>query len=312
MDGFSTEAINNYFIHNPIFTVSIGISAVIALLVYALGFSKTLKKEIKKARMKQHINQLKDHHIVCGYGRVGQQIAQELASDNQSFIIIERDEDKLHYAKEHNWPYLVGDVALDETLFEKARINTAKTLIIAVGSDADAIFMAVSARAMHKDIFIVARASSIEVGDKLSKIGVNRVALPYQIGGYQMATMAIRPTVVDFLDILVDSEREELEMEEYLISENGFYDGKSLGESGFVSPKVAVLAIRHKDGKCMINPKDSVKLNGGDRLVVMGDAKMLHELTKAVEKQQLPKKDFPQAASVLVADVKPSPFIKHD
>ncbi len=307
MSLLDPQAINAFFTH-PIFTSAVGISAVIAVLIYTLGFSGVIRKELKRRRMKSRIDHLKDHYILCGFGRVGQQVAKELAAEGELFVVIERDEAKAESAKEHNWAYLVGDVAVDETLFEKARIQTAKAVIIAVGSDADAIFMAISARALRDDIFIVARASSLEAADKLNKINVNRIALPYQIGGYHMATMALRPTVVDFLDLLVDHQNDELEMEEYLVNESGHYIGKTLKEAGFTEDNVAVLAIRKKNGKAVINPIDTTKLESGDRLVVMGPEDKLGKLTTEFEKHQTTskgKKEDEAPAEV----VKPSPFL---
>ncbi len=263
--------------------------------------------------MKHRIDSLKDHYIVCGFGRVGEQIARELDAEGEPFVIIERDEDKLALAKDRNWAYLHGDVALDETVFQKARLQEAKAVIIAVGADADAIFIAISARAMKPEIFVVARASSREAADKLNKIGVNRVALPYQIGGYHMATMALRPTVVDFLNLLVDHEKEELEMEEFFVRDDGFYEGKSIQEAGLLKNNVAVLAIRRKNGKAVINPSDSTKLSGGDRLVLMGSEDDLAEIEKTFQKHQ-PKQNKDEREQtepkVLIADSKPSAFPK--
>lgn len=255
--------------------------------------------------MKHRIDHLKDHYIIAGFGRVGQQVARELANEGQPFVILEQDEAKLALAKDKNWAYLVGDVAVDEKVLEQARIKEAHGVIIAVGTDADAIFMAISARAIKPDIFIVARASSREAADKLQKIGVNRIALPYQIGGYHMATMALRPSVVDFLDLLVDQERDELEMEEYSIYPESHFIGQTLDEAGFVQEGIAVLAIRRKDGKAVINPGADTKLHAADRLVVMGSEKQLEQVTKSFRKHQPEKEEVEQKLSATEPKVSP-------
>lgn len=307
---FSTEAINRVFVHSPFFTIAIGISAVVATALYLFSFSDVVRKELKRRRMKKRIDNLNEHYILCGFGRVGQQVAKELAAEGESFVIIEKDENKLALAKERNWAYLIGDVALDESLYDKACIKDAKSAIISVGTDADAIFMAISARSMNPNIFLVARASSREAADKLSKVGVNRVALPYQIGGYHMATMALRPTIVDFLDTLVDHERDELEMEEYQVFKDGYYDGKTLEEAKLNNEKVAILALRREDGKAVINPPSSTKLQGGDRLIMMGAEKDLLVVVKEFDKRQ--EKEAMAAehhtSQVVVSDIKPSHF----
>jgi voltage-gated potassium channel len=298
------ESINHFFAHSPVVSIAVGLSAVIATLVYLMTFSGVIQKELKRRRMKHAVAHLKDHYIICGFGRVGQQVARELESEKEKFVILEREEAKMKAAKEENWPYVIGDVAVDESMLQQAQIENAKGVIIAVGSDADAIFMAISAKALKPDIFIVARASNTEAANKLSKIGVNRIALPYQIGGYHMATMAIRPSVVDFLDLLIDHERDELEMEEFWIEKDGFYDGKALKESEILADGVAILAIRRSNAKAVINPEDSTVLKGGDRLVAMGPRTALDKVTKMVEKHQPESKDDPH----LAADINPIPF----
>lgn len=304
--------ITYFFTHNPVIATAIGVSAVIATLAYVASFGDVFKKEIKRRRMKHRISTMKDHYIVAGFGRVGTQVAKELSAEGEPFILLEKDESKLKLARDNNWAYLVGDTALDETMLENAQIKTAKAIIIAVGTDADVIFMAISARALRPDIFIVARASSVEAADKLSKIGVNRVALPYQIGGYHMATMALRPMVVDFLDLLIDNEQDDLEMEELTIDKDGYYDGKTLAESGILAHNVTVLVIRHADGKALVNPSDEEKLHGGDRLVAMGAGKNLQEMVKKFEKNEPDVKlnSSKSQSSGLGGEIKPSPFLE--
>ncbi len=262
--------------------------------------------------MKRRIETMENHYILCGFGRVGQQVAKELASEKENFVILERDENKIKSAKELGWPYLTGDVAVDEDMFEKAQIKRAKGVIIAVGTDADAIFMAISAKSLNPDVFLVARASNVEAADKLTKIGVNRVALPYQIGGYHMATMAIRPSVVDFLDLLVDEDREELEMEEFVVLKDGYYDGKTIADADIVKAGLAILAIRRLDGKAIINPTRETKLHGGDRLVMMGAEAKLDLLSKEVNKRQPEMKDSKVELPPQAMDIKPAHIHKEE
>jgi len=301
-------SLQDFFVNNPIFFISIGISAVVATLLYVYSLSDVVQKELKRRRMKHRISALKNHYILCGFGRVGQQVAKELSSEHQAFVIIDREEDKLKLAKENDWPFLVGDVAVDETIFTTAQVTKAKGVIISVGNDADAIFMAISARSLNPDIFLVARASSLEAADKLTKIGVNRVALPYQIGGYHMATMALRPSVVDFLDTLVDDARPELEMEEIFIEPKGHYDGKTIAEADVAKQGMAVLVIRRNDGKAIVNPATTTALKGGDRLVLMGSEADLRAVANAVQKNQ-PERT---TSSVDSQDIKASPFLDED
>ncbi len=319
MDPASLELLNRTFIHNPVFSFFIGVSAIIGTLIYIFGFSHVIKRQFKRRHMEYKIKHLANHYIICGFGRVGQQVAKELSAEEVPFVVIDKDEELMKVARDHNWPHIHGDVALDESLLKTAGIDKAKCIIIAVGQDADAVFMAVSARAMNHDIFIVARASSQEAADKLSKIGVNRIALPYQIGGYHMATMALRPAVVDFLNVLVDNNQEELEIEEFYIAQGGPYDGKALEEAGIFKKNLAVVAVRHKNGKTQINPPESLKMVGDDRLIVIGGKEQLASLDKEFDKNQ-PKKDEekiePKKAKVenvpIMDGVKPSPFMNQE
>ncbi len=268
--------------------------------------------------MEHKIKTMKEHYILCGFGRVGQQVAKELAAENKTFVVLDKDDNQLKLAKEHHWPYIAGDVALDETLFTQAGIEKAECIIIAVGTDADAVFMAVSARALNKDIFIVARASSQETADKLAKIGVNRIALPYQIGGFHMATMALRPTVVDFLDVLTDNAQSQLEMDELEIIDNSIYHSKSLDEAGLVKGNVVVVAVHKKNGNSQINPPDSFLLHSGDRLVVMGPKEQIEVIQKEFDKKQPEPKEEKEKEQketkerVVVDGVKPNVFAKEE
>lgn len=251
--------------------------------------------------MSKHIANMENHYILTGFGRVGRQIATELAQSEEPFVIVEKNSDALEMAKDNHWPHIMGDAAVEESLFEQAAIGKAKGVIIAVGTDADAIFMAVSARALNPDVFIVARASSRETAGKLEKVGVNRVALPYQIGGYHMATLALRPSVVDFLDVLIDGNHDELEMEEFAVEDTSHLIGKPLSQTPATKRGLAVVAIRRKAGKTLVNPAHTTEIKAGDILIVLGPRDKLDEIEKELSKRGI---DAEEAVSV-GAEIKP-------
>lgn len=308
----AADAIQSFFVHNPVLGIVIVISAAIAALLYLLGFKNVFKKQVKRRRMKHRVESLKDHYIVCGFGRIGKQIATELANKGQPFIVLEKDESKLKLANDSNWVYLLGDAALDESVLENAQIKSAKAIIVAVGIDADAIFISISAKSLRPDIFIVARASSTDVAGKLHKIGVNQVALPHRIGGYHMTTMAMRPTVVGFLDLLIDSERSDVEMDELTVAKDGPYDGKSLEEIGIFTHGISVPFIRRRDGKFDVNPPPDTKVTDGDCLVILGGEKQLQPLTQALEGHDTVRLIHPGTAKPvgLGAEIKANAFHK--
>jgi voltage-gated potassium channel len=239
-----------------------------------------LKGGFTRRRMDRRINSLIDHYIITGMGRVGWHVAHELATEGAPFVVIDEDPRVIERAKEQGWLYLEGSAAKDSVL-EAAGVRRAKTLVIATGSDADNVFIALGARALAPEIFIVARANSIQAQDKLKKAGANRVAMPQRIGGYHMATMAMRPAVVDFLDVIVDNKHREIQVEEIMIQAHSPLVGKPI--SAYLSRKktgTAVLAINRTGREPLINPDGDDLITAGDRLIVMGTHEQLETVAR--------------------------------
>lgn len=272
------------FFTNTFFTVVIAVSATLAVVSYFLIINEHFIDYFKRRFMDQKITGLKNHFILCGFGRVGQRVALELANEKTPFVIIERDKAKLALADEKKWLYLLGDSATDESILQKAKIKEAKGIIIAVGDDANSVFIAVSAKAINPNLFIVARASTPEAEEKLKKLGVNRVAMPYQIGGYHMATMALRPSVVDFLDVMVDSKHNELQVEEMEIAPKSKIINEKL-ETHLSRDKTGavVLAIKKPDGNSVINPNAETIIAANDRLILMGSKNQLNQIGETIK-----------------------------
>lgn len=230
----------------------------------------------------KNINKMKDHYIVCGFGRVGTQVVEELFHDGSDFIIIDRDPRESKNAAEKGYNAICADPTMEETLI-KANIENAKALITCLGEDTDNLFVTLTARSLNPNIYIVARANYEENIPKFEKSGANRVATPYQIGGYHMATMALRPGVLDFLDVIVDSRHDELEVEEIEVPRNSFLIGKTIS-AGISRDKtgVTILAINHKDGSSKVNPLGTELIHLGDKLIVMGNKEQLEEVADLV------------------------------
>lgn len=225
--------------------------------------------------METKISHLKDHYIICGFGRVGRQIADELNEEEVPFMVIDK-QDIFDDCQKKGWLYMLGDASKDEDVLKKARIDTAKGVLIAVGSDADCVFITVSARSLNPNLFIVARASTQEAADKLKKVGANRVALPYQIGGYHMATMALRPAVVDFIDTIFDSRHDELHVEQMLVNKGSKIISTPLKK--YLSrdnTKVVILAVLRTGESSVLNPTGDTTLREGDNLILLGTRKDL-------------------------------------
>lgn len=269
------------FFQNTFFTITIALSATILVFVYLKILHYRVGRSLKKKIMEKQIKNLKDHFIICGFGRVGSQIAEELFFEKVPFVVTDRDPEKIKMCEKRGWLCILGDAAIGEDVLKKANIEKAKGVIIAIGQDADAVFVAVTAKSLNPNAFIVARASSPETASKLEKVGVERVALPHQIGGYHMANMALRPGVVDFLDVIVDSKHQELVVDEIEIKPGSPLAEKPLGEDfNRLKTNLVVLAIKKPDQSCIVNPTSDIILETSDKIIILGTKKEIEEIKK--------------------------------
>ncbi len=229
-----------------------------------------------RRRMKAKIAKLKGHFILCGYGRVGQEIARTFSEEGASFIIIENNDERTAKAEKDGYPYLLADATSDEVLKE-AGIERAKGLVAALGSDANNTFITLSARGLQPDLFIESRSSSEEAEVKLKRAGADRVISPHIIGGRRMAMLALRPAVVDFIDTVTYHPGGELQLENVDVASGSPLVGQTMGQ---VRSRVGitVLAMRKKSGKLMTNPPGKETIEDGDRLIVIGTKKRLAAL----------------------------------
>lgn len=245
-------------------------------------FEGTFKENRRKKTMEKNINACHDHYIVCGYGRVGKQIADELAEEKAKFVVVDRDLARVKEVEEKGFMVVHGDPTEERSLL-KAGILKAKSIIIVPGSEVDSLYIVLSARSLNPDIYIIARAAKEEGVAKIKKAGANKVTMPEQIAGYHMATMALRPAVVDFLDVIIDGKHDELQIEELQIRPGSEYINRPL--SFYVSQidsDVAVLAVNRVDGTTKVNPGGNETLNINDRLILMGTRNQLEKVTDKV------------------------------
>jgi voltage-gated potassium channel len=228
--------------------------------------------------LEQKIKKLKDHYIVCGYGRMGRFICRDLAAKPVPFVIIEKDAEAF---SEEDWDkYLImtGDADRDETLIE-AGIKTAKGLISVVSTDADNLYIVLTARGLNPSLSIVARAGNEGSEQKLMRAGATKVISPYQIGAHSISQAVLRPTVVDFLEFATQYGNLELNIEEVLIGEGSPLDGRQLYKSGIRQDmNIIIVAIKGRDGKMDFNPSPNRMLGAGDTLVALGPPEKLNML----------------------------------
>jgi len=234
-----------------------------------------------RRRMKQRLAKLKGHFILCGYGRVGEEVANIFKEEDVPFIVIDNRPDCIARAEEAGILYLQGDATSDDVLKEVG-IEKARGLVAALGTDVDNTYITLSARGLCPKLFIAARASDSEAETKLRRAGADRIVSPNIIGARRMAMLSLRPTVVDFLDTISRRRGPELQMENVAISENSSLAGQTVATVRQCST-ANVLAINRKSGRLLANPSGDEKISAGDSLVIMGTREQLTTLEAICE-----------------------------
>jgi voltage-gated potassium channel len=249
----------------------------IGLLVRAFIEGEMLKM-FGRIKVQKQISELKDHFIVCGFGRIGRIISNELAADDIDFVLIEQDSAIIERIESKNYLFLEMDATSEEAL-QKAGIMEARGIVTALASDANNVFITLTAKGLRPDIYILARASHEKNEDKLSRAGASRVVSPHLIGGRRMAQVLKRPTVVDFIDIATMGSSLGLMMEEAIVGDGSGLAGKNLVDSNLRKDfGVIIVAIKKMDGNMIYNPMPSETLEAGDVIVVIGKRKDLKRM----------------------------------
>jgi voltage-gated potassium channel len=231
-----------------------------------------------RRRMKTKIAKLKKHFILCGYGRVGEEIALTFSEEGVPFVVISNNQEHVSSAEKEGYLAIFGDATNDDVLKE-AGIERAYGLVAAVGSDSDNTFITLSARELRPDLFIEARSSSPESEGKLRRAGADRVISPHAIGGRRMAMLALRPAVVEFIDTLTTGRGRQLQLETVDVASPSSLIGQSMGQAKDKAG-ITVLAARRQSGKLIPNPADKEVIEDGDRLIVIGTKQRLGALEK--------------------------------
>ena len=209
-------------------------------------------------------------------------LSEELKSNEIPMLVIDQDPDSKHALEHHGIPYIIDDATSEDVLIE-AGIERAKGLVSVVSSDADNLFITMTARGLNPELFILARADQEHSHNKLSRAGANRVVLPYRIGGLKMAQTIIRPAVTEFLELTVHDRDIELEIEELRVGELSTLNGVSLLKSGIRQEMdVIIVAIRKKDGKMIFNPSSQARIEAGDTLIALGHGNDLERLASVL------------------------------
>jgi voltage-gated potassium channel len=232
------------------------------------------------------IDKLNNHFIVCGYGRVGRSAAQQLQRANEPFVVADVDPAQVEAATKRGILAVVADAKSDETL-EELGIAQARGLIGALKSDADNLFVILSARTLNPKLRISSRANERGAEAKLTTAGADAVSRPYDITGYRLAQSILRPYVTEFLDLTssdVDLGHADIEIEQIRVSKGAELSGLCLKDMQLRREMdVIVLAVRRRDGEMRFNPPADAVIDGGDDLVVIGSPSDLQKLERRMK-----------------------------
>lgn len=235
-----------------------------------------LQEVFGRRRVEKRIKDLKNHFIVCGYGRMGRIIARELKEKNRRFVVIEKDVEGI--IGRDDTLIVKGDATKDEVLIEVG-IDKARGLISVLSTDAENLFVVLSARGLNHNLHIVARAGEEGSEQKLLRAGADKVVSPYHIGGLRIAQTVLKPAVVDFIEFATRSGNIDLQMEEIRIEDNSSLSGRTLDESGLGKTLgVIIVAIKRADGEMRFNPTSRSEIKKGDVLIALGEISKLKSL----------------------------------
>jgi voltage-gated potassium channel len=263
------------------------IMAGVTVVTYAIGTLSRMVIEgevqelLGRRRTMTRIKRMKDHYIICGFGRIGQMVAAEFERRPIPFVLIEKDENKIRRLPP-DYPVVVGD-ATEEDALMNAGIDRAKGLVTVLHSDAANLFVTLSAREMNPKLFIIARYEEERTKNKLLRAGADKVLSPYIIGGTRMAMAVLRPAVIDFIELATQSESLGLQMEEVLVPPNSPLKGIRLADSRIRETlDIIVVAVKKRSGHMEFNPSAQTTLEEGDRMIAIGESSQLAKLEDLV------------------------------
>jgi len=260
----------------------------VSMLLLALGVMTQTIIEIQfgnllgKRRVRKMIDQLENHYIVCGFGRVGRGAASELQQAGVKLVIIDRREDRVEWAMRNGYLACLGDSTRDETLKE-VRLDKAAGLIAALATDAENLFAVISAKTLNPRIRVAARAAEEEAERKMRQVGADSVFAPYVMTGTRLAQSLLKPHVHQFLDFATTSIGLNVRIEQLEVQRGSDLTGRTLADLRIRSElKVIVLAIRRADGNMLFNPPADATIAPNDYLIVMGEPDPLRRLEARV------------------------------
>lgn len=272
-----------------ILTITIGLSTVAYLggsIVHAI-FEGEIRGTLGRARMRREIKSLRNHVILCGYGRVGELLAADLLRQKWEFVVIESDHARCVEIAERGFRYLEGDATEDETL-QEAGIEHAKVLVTALPDDAQNVFITLSSRNLNPTLSILARAEDASTEKKLRQAGANRVIMPATMGAQQMARMITHPNTADLMQLFAERSNGDVDLDEVVLPMGGELIGKPIRDSGLHHDYgILILAVKTRESELLLNPPAERNLQSGETLIVMGSTERIKKLREKLNSKPL-------------------------
>lgn len=261
-----------------VFTITVALLGVAVFLVLlgrvgAAVVEGELALSSRRRRMQRRVERMRDHYILCAYGRVGRTVARELEAEGADFVVVESRTELEPDLQRDGVAYLIGSPSSEEML-RAAGIDRARGVVCAVDSDAESVYITLMARSLNVGASIVSRASEPESADRLRRAGANRVVSPYATSGRRMALLALRPSVVDFFE-MAGRGSAEVRLEELVVEEGSELIGRPLGQ---VCGAAIALLVRRVGGELIPSPAETVELAEGDAVVLYGDVSSLRPI----------------------------------
>lgn len=227
---------------------------------------------LRRKRMEKNLKNIKNHYIICGHGRIGKIVREQLEEEKIPFVVIDNKEEKLEELKKtHRCPFIEGD-ATDEEILLKAGVKKAKGLAALLPTDADNLYLVLTVRLLNPSLFILSKALDEEAERKILQIGANRIFSPYKLSGLRIAQGLIRPTLVDFMDLIIRRKELSLYMEELTVKKDSRIVNRTIKECDIRrKANVIVVAVKKPGEDIIFNPSHEFKMETGDTLLVLGD-----------------------------------------
>jgi len=260
--------------------VGVGLLFYIISMITEFVVEGRIREILGRHKLEKQIKRLKNHYIICGYGRVGQIVCDIFSSKSLKVVVIDKDPDRIEQLQKNDLLYVEGE-ATDEASLIEAGVERANTLVTALGTDVDNLYVTLSARGLNPGLFIMGRSGGIGSGRKLLRAGADKVVSPYRIGARRMARMILHPTTTDFLELLRNEKIKKFQLEEIPVGSSSDLIGVSLEDLSIrQNLKLNIVAIKKAEGDILFNPSSKEMVEAGDTLIAIGSDSNIAKLER--------------------------------